>query len=172
MPTWVALLRAVNLGPRNKLAMADLRDLLTGLGYGDVRTYVLSGNAVFTSPGGSAAAHERAIEAALSKDLGLDVRVLVRSAAQLKKVVAGLPFTTDDPKALHVVFLSGQPRRGAVAADAYAPDEFAFGDKCVYVNLAHGVQRSGLPNWEKALGLTATMRSIGTVRKLAELANA
>jgi uncharacterized protein (DUF1697 family) len=169
MATWVALLRAVNLGSRNKIAMADLRALLTDLGYTDVRTHILSGNAVFASGGRSAAKHQRDIEAAIKEKLGLDIKAIVRSGTDLARIAEAVPFTSADKKALHVVFLSG-PATADLAKDAYAPDEFAFGDRVVYVKLAGGVQRSRLPSWEKVLGGTATMRSVHVVRKLAELA--
>ncbi len=169
MATYVALLRAVNLGPTNKVAMADLRALLERLGYGDVRTLQLAGNAVFTSTGRSAAKHERDIEAALVADLDLKVRVLVRSATELADVVGAQPFPLDEPKRLHVVFLSGQPHGDA---GTFAPDEYAFGERVVYVRLAQGVQGSRLPNWEKVLGYTATMRTWGTVTRLLALARA
>ncbi|MDQ1684083.1 MAG: hypothetical protein QOC82_820 [Frankiaceae bacterium] len=167
MTTHVALLRAVNLGPTNRIAMADLRALLEGLGYGDVRTLQVAGNAVFTAPARSAATVERAVEKALANDLRLPVKVLARSASDLGKVVAGNPFTGD--KGLHAVFLSGQPKADLDPAE-YAPAEFAFGDRVVYLRLPHGIAGSRLPSWEKVLGVTATARNWNTVTKLHALA--
>lgn len=171
--TWVALLRAVNLGPRNKIAMADLRTLLAGLGYDDVRTHLQSGNALFTATGATAAALERDIAAALRTDAGLDVKVLVRSASELAKVVAKNPFAGHDPKQLHVVFLATKPDAAKVAAvdpARYGPDEFALGDRCVYVRLPNGVQGARFPDWDKLVGAAATMRTWRTVTRLDELA--
>lgn len=171
--TWIALLRAVNLGPRNKIAMADLKALLAGLGYDDVRTHLQSGNALFSAAGTTAPTLEREIAAALKKDAGLDVAVLVRSAAELEKVVAKNPFADHDPKQLHVVFLATKPDAAKVKAvdpARYGPDEFALGDRCVYVRLPNGVQGARFPDWDRLVGVPATMRTWRTVTRLAELA--
>jgi uncharacterized protein (DUF1697 family) len=170
MTTWVALLRAVNLGPTNKVAMADLRALLERLGYADVRTLLLSGNAVFTSPARSGAKVESAIERALADDLGLRVKVLARSASELAKVVRETPYADAPPKELHVAFLSAQPGRNDLDPKGYAPDEFTFGDRVAYLRLRNGVSGSRLPSFEKTLGLTATVRTWNTVTKLHALA--
>ena len=81
MPVHVALLRGINLGSKRRVAMADLRVLLEGLGYDDVRTHLQSGNAVFRAPTRSAAAVERAVSAAIRAELGLEVAVVTRTAA-------------------------------------------------------------------------------------------
>lgn len=168
MTTWVALLRAVNLGPTNKLAMADLRAMLEALGYEDVRTLLQSGNAVFTA-GKTAAAVEREVGDALrAHGLGPSVCAMVRSAAYLKKVAAGNPFAHHDPKQLHVVFLASRTK--PIDTAKYAPDELAFGDRCVYVRLPNGVQGAKIPDWNKALGVPATMRTWRTVTRLLDLA--
>jgi uncharacterized protein (DUF1697 family) len=171
MTTWVALLRAVNLGPTNKVAMADLRALLEHLGYGDVRTLQLAGNAVFTSPLRSGAKVEQAIAGALANDLGLRVKVLARSASDLARVVEQTPYGSAPAKERHVAFLSAQPGTNDLDPKAYAPDEFAFGDRCVYLRLRNGMAGSRLPNFEKTLGLTATVRTWGTVSKLHAMAS-
>ena len=87
MSRWVLLLRAVNLGPRNKLAMADLRSVLEGLGHWEVKTYLNSGNATFTSSRRSARALAEGVEKALEKELGLSVGAVVRSPAQVQAVL-------------------------------------------------------------------------------------
>ena len=73
MANWALLLRAVNLGPRNKLRMADLRRVLGDLGHADVKTYLNSGNATFTSSKRSAKAIATEIEEALLRQLDLDL---------------------------------------------------------------------------------------------------
>ena len=127
----VALLRAVNVGGRNRVAMAQLRELLSGLGYGDVRTHLQSGNAVFTAAetltGAGGAPDRRCAES----ELGLAARVLVRTRAQLQRVVAENPLldVADDHARLLVVFLSGEFDRAAVSELAPAdlePDVFAL----------------------------------------------
>jgi uncharacterized protein (DUF1697 family) len=173
--TWVALLRGINLGRAKRIAMADLRSLLGELGFDAVRTHLQSGNAVFASAAGDPGELEDVIAAAVATRFGFDVKVLVRTAPQLAAVVDGNPFAAEgaDPKQLHVAFLSAEPPAGAVAEldhGAYAPDEFRFGDRAIYLRLANGVMGSRLPDWERTLGVDATMRNWNTVTRLRDLA--
>lgn len=171
--TQVALLRGVNVGRHKQVPMAALRELLTGLGYADVRTYLRSGNAMFTSTTHTAA---RDIEAAISRDMGLDVRVLVRTRAELAAVVAGndlLGEATDTARLL-VTFLSAAPDPDALREldpRDFAPDRFAIGAREIYLWCPNGVLATRLGNafWERALGVTATTRNWNTVTKLLEL---
>jgi uncharacterized protein (DUF1697 family) len=177
--TWVALVRGINLGRARRLAMADLRSLLEGLGCEEVRTLLQSGNAVFATTGRrSAGKLEDEIAAALDRDLGLPVDVLVRSAGDLAKVVKGNPFAKAgvDVKQLHASFLSAKPAAKAVSGvdpKDFEPDEFAFGDRVVYLRLPTGVAGSRIPlrDWEQQLGVRATMRTWNTVTRLNELAS-
>jgi uncharacterized protein (DUF1697 family) len=169
----VALLRGINLGARNKIAMADLRELVAGLGAEDVETYLQSGNVVFRG-----AVEPSAIEARIERDLGLTIAVLVRTASQLKRVVAGNPFVqkASDPKQLHVTFLVDPPPRGAVGeldAERSPGDEFEVARCEVYLYCPAGYGVSKLSNayFEQKLGVTATTRNWNTVTALAELAS-
>ena len=175
MPTYVALLRGINLGARNKIAMADLRDLVAGIGAEDVTTYVQSGNVVFRSTSRSTAKLERAIERRIKADLGLEVAVLVRTQAQLVALAAGNPF--DDPTTVHVTFLAEKPVAARVRKldPARSPgDEFKVAGREVYLHCPNGYGPSKLSNayFEKHLGVAATTRNWRTVTKLAELASA
>ena len=171
MATYAALLRAINLGARNRVAMADLRALIEGLGAKDVRTYVQSGNVVFRHAGG-AAKLESELERTITSELGLEITVVVRSAAQLAKVVQAHPF---DPAGLYVSFLAATPKRAAVRelveAD-HGTDRIAVKGKEVYLHLPGGYGRSRLNNafLERKLGVRATLRNWRTVTALAELA--
>lgn len=178
MPTYVALLRGINLGSRNRLAMADLRDLLVGLGYDEVRTHLQSGNAVLRTGTRSAATVGKAIEKALDRDAGLPVRVLMRSASQIAKVAAADPFEgrATDPSRCMVVFLEKPLTAKAVShvdRDAYLPEEFAVDGKQLYLWLPVGTQGSKLTAAmsEQRLGVVGTMRNWRTVTRLAELAS-
>lgn len=173
--TWVALLRGINLGRHKRVAMADLRALLESLGYGDVRTLLQSGNAVFTSDRRDAAKLERQISERIEADLGVDVTTLVRSADDLAAVVDANPFPAQgvEPKELHVVFLSAAPPADAVAEldhDRFAPDQVEFGDRVIYVRLPDGVMGSRLPDWGPLFDLSVTMRNWNTVMRLRDLA--
>ena len=103
MPRFAALLRGVNVGKASRLPMADFKQLLQGLGFTDVATLLNSGNAVFTSSGGSALDHANRIAGALAETLGLKVSVVVKSSDELAAAVAGNPFTV--PEADHSKFL-------------------------------------------------------------------
>jgi uncharacterized protein (DUF1697 family) len=173
--TYVALLRGINLGARNKVAMADLRALLAELGAADVATYLQSGNAVFKSAGrrGELAA---AVEQGLRRDLGVDVKVLLRTRKELESVVGANPFARRDAKALHVTFLDGKPEATKVKrldARRSEPDEFRVVGREVYLHCPNGYGRSKLSNayFEKELGVAATTRNWKTVTALAELAS-
>jgi uncharacterized protein (DUF1697 family) len=173
--TWVALLRGINLGRNKRVAMADLRAMLESLGFDDVRTHLQSGNALFSSTRRSAPALEDLIASRIEADFGFDVAVMARTAAELAAVVDGNPFAAQgiDPKHLQSYFLSDPAPKAKVAAltpDAYAPDEFAIGDRVVYLHMPRGVMASKLLDFERALGLRATMRSWNVVTRLRDLA--
>jgi uncharacterized protein (DUF1697 family) len=175
--TWVALLRGINVGGNKRVAMADLRALLESLGYGDVRTLLQSGNAVFTAGTGTASTIERKIESQIASDLGLDVKVLVRTAAELAAVVKANPLLGPkvDVKELHVAFLSSAPpdkKLAAIDRESVSPDRFEVGKGVLYLRLPNGTMGSKLPKWEKALGVTVTQRNWNTVTKLHTLASA
>lgn len=177
MTTWIALLRGINLGSRNRIAMADLRELLTGLGHGDVRTHILSGNAIFNSSRRGAPRLAAAIEAAIEERFGLHIAVLMRSRDELAAVVASNPFrdARRNPAKCFAIFLSADPARerlDALEPATYAPDEIRLGDRVIYAWLPNGVQGSkvlGLLT-DKRLGVTTTSRNWNTTTKLLELA--
>jgi uncharacterized protein (DUF1697 family) len=174
--TYVALLRGINLGAKKRISMPNLRALVSSLGADDVTTYVQSGNVVFKSAEGSAKL-VGAIERRIRRDLGMTVKVLLRTRPQLAKVVAGNPFAkrVKDPTKLHVTFLAETPSRSRVRRldpEHGAPDEFRVVGKEVYLHCPNGYGRSKLTNafFEKELGVAATTRNWKSVTKLAELA--
>jgi uncharacterized protein (DUF1697 family) len=173
----VALLRGVNVGGNNMVPMARLRELLAELGYEGVRTYLQSGNAVFTATGTAPQRAAQEIESQLAQQLGLGVRVLVRTAAELTRVLDAnpLPEAVSEPARLLVNFLSAPPDpellRGLDPA-TFEPDRFEVGEREIYVWCPEGVRATKLSYafWEKRLGLTATARNWNTVTNLLELA--
>jgi uncharacterized protein (DUF1697 family) len=177
--TYIALLRGINLGPRNKIAMADLRTLLSKLGHDAIRTHILSGNAIFTSSRRSAPRIAAEIELEIERRFGLDIAVLVRTRDELAAVVEANPFPAarHTPSQCFAIFLSENPAKSKLDAldpDAYAPDQIRLGDRAVYAWLPNGVQRSkvlGLLT-DKRLGVTTTSRNWNTTTKLLELASA
>ena len=171
MTGWVALLRGINVGRAKRISMADLRTILVSLDLDAVRTVQVSGNVVFRARWGDEQMLGKKIAARIKAETGFDTVALVRSGDDLARVIDANPFPRRgvDPKQLHVVFLSAQPRKELIAgvdrADV-APDEFEVGERVIYVRLPAGVMASNMPDWEKALGLSATMRTWGTVLRL------
>jgi uncharacterized protein (DUF1697 family) len=174
--TYVAMLRGINVGGRNKIKMPDLQALFVGLGHADVITYVQSGNVVFTSPAKSAAALASAIEKQIARDLAIDVVAVLRTKAELAKVIAGNPFvrTRADLAKLHVTFLKQLPGAALVRAlDGHRaePDEFRVLGREIYLHCPAGYGKTKLNNtfWERRLKIAATTRNWNTVTKLFEL---
>jgi uncharacterized protein (DUF1697 family) len=172
MNTFVALLRGINVGGRNRLPMGELRAALSTLGLEDVSTYLQSGNVVFRSPGeGKQLA--AGIEQRIAEVFGLKIAVLLRTPAELRKIAAGNPFLQDeaDLAKLHVVFLDGTPT-AAVAAkldpDRSPPDRFSLRDRELYLHLPNGAGRSKLTidYFERLLEVKATARNWKTLTKL------
>jgi uncharacterized protein (DUF1697 family) len=181
MPAYVALLRAINLGSRNKIAMPDLRKLFEeGLGADDVRTHVQSGNVVFRSSTSSPSELVAAIEERIAHDLDLDIKVLLRTAAEMAAIVVDSPFAGEagaDPTKVHVTFLAGEPGADRVAAidpAKFAPDQFAVIGRDVHLHCPNGYGRSKLNNafLEKKLAQVGTTRNWKTVTTLAEMPSA
>ncbi|MEX3105644.1 MULTISPECIES: DUF1697 domain-containing protein [unclassified Streptomyces] len=174
---YAALLRGINVGGNRKLPMADLRALLEGLGYGDVRTYLQSGQAVFSTDGDDASL-AAAIERAVEKRFGFTVDVLVRDHAYLKAIVDACPFPAAElePKQLHVTYFSAPvaaDRFAGIDQAAFLPEEFRVGDRALYLYAPDGLGRSKLAEQLARPRLTkdivATSRNWNTVVKLAEL---
>jgi uncharacterized protein (DUF1697 family) len=177
VPSFVALLRSINVGGRNKIAMADLRDLVTSLGYRDVATYLQSGNVTFTGSGSSARAAAE-IEQAIEASLGLTVPVIARSRSELGRIVEGNPYADRgfDPKTVHVTFLGGRPDKKRVSelsalAGQFGDDEFEVAGSEVYLHCPGGYGETKLHNayLERRLEKTATTRNWRTVGTLAEM---
>jgi uncharacterized protein (DUF1697 family) len=176
MTTYIALLRGVNVGG-NQLKMDRLRAICTSLGFSNARTYLQSGNVVFDAKG-SQSNVEKALERTLAGETRLPVSVLVRSAADLMRLIAKNPFLKNqgiDRARLHVTFLTESPAKVALnrlSALAAGQDEFRAVGTEIYLHCPIGYGRSKLSNnnLERLLSLTATTRNWNTVNRLAEMA--
>jgi uncharacterized protein (DUF1697 family) len=189
MPTHVALLRGINLGGRNRVAMADLRAVVGELGHADVSTYIQSGNVLFTAPpdiGPPAIA--QAMTAAIAAELGVTAPVVVVTRGELSGIVDANPFPVKpEPRRVHAVVLSepaGADLLGkldaavAQAAAAGAPDSVRAAGRALYVHTPEGYGTSDLAqavikivNSPKT-GVTGTARNWATMTKLLELCGA
>ena len=167
MTAYVALLRGVNLMGSTTLRMADLKAIAEGLGFEEVRTYIASGNLLFTS-GKDEADIKSALEAAVNRHMSRDVGVMVRTAKELADVVDANPFAAEPGNKVAAVFFDEPPPAGAIeAATNIADERLALGRREIYVHYPSGQGRSKLNLRTKALG---TARNMNTVAKLAELA--
>jgi uncharacterized protein (DUF1697 family) len=175
MVAYVAMLRGINVGGKNKIKMSDLQALFVGLGHAVVTTYIQSGNVVFTSGAKSAAAVTAAIEQRIVREFGSEVSIVLRTKAELAKVIAGNPFAVGDLAKVHVTFLAQKPEAPLVRALAEhrsPPDEFRVVGREVYLRCPNGYGKTKLNNtfWERKLKVAATTRNWNTVTKLIELA--
>ena len=178
----VALLRGINVGGQHKLAMADLRSEMTEAGYEDVRTYIQSGNVVFTAgeapEDGDA---ERALAAEISTVIAgivdFDVPVVVRAGEVIGQVAESHPFAgqESDHKLLHVAFLDTEPSATAddLVSVGTTGETAEIEGRHVFLHYPEGMARSKLTGAaiEDVLGVTATMRNLRTVTQLAALAS-
>ena len=172
MTTFAALLRGVNVGGR-VVPSARLRAVFEALGYDDVATYIQSGNVVF-SAGGSAASCTGAIEGALADTFGHPIEVVLRTGAQLRRVLATNPLSERPEKSLHVTFLKRRPpptRLRDLDSKAFLPDEFRVTGSEVFVCCPNGYGRTKINNayFERTLGVVATTRNVRTVNVLADM---
>jgi uncharacterized protein (DUF1697 family) len=178
MPTWIALLRAVNVGGRNMVSMPRLREALAADGFGEVQTYVQSGNIVAQAPQRSSAAVEKRIGAVIAQEFDLTVPVVARTPAELAEVIDGNPFpdaADERPKQLHVTFLAGEPAADGVTAmhgDELTKHCCRVDGRHLYVDYVDGVHGSKLTPayFARRLGVEGTARNWRTVLTLAEMA--
>ena len=172
MPTYVALLRGINLAGKRRVAMADLRAWLEELGYDGVRTLLQSGNAVFRSAKRPATV-EREVEAKLAERAGFSVDCVIRTAGELRAVVEADPLgsVADNGSRYHVSFLRAEPPRPDLAPDAFAPELFHVGPREIYFWTPRGTTDSKvLAAFPVRKGEVVTMRNWNTVTKLLALA--
>lgn len=186
MATHVALLRGINLGGKNKVAMTDLRALVTELGHADVSTYIQSGNVLFTAgPDADCAVVARAITEAIGARLAVSAPVVVVTREELGQIHAANPFPDEpDPKRVHAVVLSAPPGPelatrldAAIARSAArgAPDAATAIGRTLYLHTPDGYGNSDLSAAALRIvsspraGVTGTARNWATVTKLLEL---
>jgi uncharacterized protein (DUF1697 family) len=174
----VVLLRGVNLGATNRVSMPVLREALAEAGFEDVATYVQSGNVVLSS-GTKPDETRRLCERVVKDAFGLDVAVVVRTRAELKRVVERDPLgdVATNPKRYQVSFLAAKPAVAVVRRLEEArvdPEALAVHGREIYAWHPDGVARSKLSSLlgGKGLGVTATSRNWTTVTALLALADA
>lgn len=173
----VALLRGINVGGKNKLAMKDLVAMFTSAGCTDVRHYIQSGNIVLRADRATAKNLPAQISRRIREAHGLSVPIVTRTGRELASVVAGNPFLAEgiDPSKLHVAFLADAPSRKALSGldgDRCAPDAFAIRKREIYLYLPGGMARTKLNNayFDRQLSTISTARNWRTTLELLRLA--
>ena len=175
MTAYAAMLRGINVGGHAKLSMADLRATFVDMGFSDARTYIQSGNVLF-SASDAAAKLGSVIEHGLEARFGLGIKVVLRTQGQLAEVVEHNPLAGGrrDAARLHVTFLASKPsssRLSSLAPDGFLPDEFRVVGREVFVHCPHGYGTTKINNayFERSLGVAATTRTWRTVTTLASM---
>jgi len=178
MPSYVAMLRGINVSGAKSVKMEPLRASFEALGFTDVRTYVQSGNVVFAAKERTAAPLASKIAGRIKRDFGYDVPVLVLRADELARVFEANPFLAEkgiDPAKLHVTFLAGAPAAAGLKkmeAMASGRDTFRCLRTSIYLHCPDGYGNTKLNNnaFERALAVGATTRNWKTVTTLAQMA--
>jgi len=178
MSNYIAVLRGINVGGHRKIPMDSLRKEVDNLGYKNVKTYIQSGNIIFT-----AADHcsdleiaER-IENTILTTFGFEVPVIVRSSDELQQAATENPFLSIENiaiESLYLIFLKQTPTAEAlktIKTYAYTPDQFQIIKKNIYLYIPGPYHKTKLSNifFEKKLGISTTTRNWKTVLKLAEM---
>jgi len=179
-PTYIALLRGINVGGKNSLPMSALAAMFTAAGALNVRTYIQSGNVVFAASPALAGKIPRLIRDAITKRCGFDVPVVLRSADEWADAVKRNPFKEEDikvdskadgPVALHVAFLETAPTAAQLASldpNRSPPDRFIIIGREIYLLCPNGLGKSKLTNayFDSKLKTVSTMRNWNTALTL------
>ena len=179
MVIYVSMIRGINIGAK-KVKMKKLKELYVSLDFKDVKTYIQSGNVVFKSQYLDLSYLRELIENKIGKVFGFDVKVLIRTNNDLKKVIEENPFKKEDFKHLYITFLSDVPSKNLIknlnrnleVNMKNKSDKFYISKKEIYLFLPEGYGRTKLNNnfFEKKLGIFATTRNLRSVNKLFDIA--
>lgn len=177
--TYLALLRGINVSGRNIIKMAELREMMTVLGFPDSTTYIQSGNIIFKCRETDRKELEQILKSGILARFGHNVPVLVLRAAELRTSLTECPYTDDGtskPVAVYISYMSDIPRENAAPAfvkAGSATEQWMIKDRFFYLSCPSGYSKTKLTNEfiEKSLGIQSTTRNIRTVRKLAALAD-
>jgi len=168
MTTYIALLRAVNVGGTGKLPMAELKAMCSDAGFTDVETYIASGNVIFHSKA-AAPKVKAALETRLAAYAGKTVGVIVRTATEMVAVLKANPFSQTEARHTVAIFLDRRPPRGALDhAVGLHDEEMRLSRREIFVHYPSGMGRSKLRIPVVKMG---TARNMNTIAKLVELAS-
>lgn len=176
MSAYVALMRGINVGGKNRIGMKDLANVFADAGCKDVQTFIQSGNVIVDAPARILRSLETRIPQEIESRFGFRSPVVLRSREALQEVIRRNPFVTAKVPAesLHVMFLSGEPEASGIAKldpDRSPPDSFVVSGLEIYLCMPNGMGRTKLTNayFDAKLGVVSTVRNWQTVQKLLEL---
>jgi uncharacterized protein (DUF1697 family) len=177
MPTYISMLRGINVGGHKTIKMDQLRKSFEALGFEQVKTYIQSGNVVFRGGKLSTLVLSKKIEAKILGDFGFSVSVISRTQDEMEKTIQDNPFLKErgmDQTKLHVTFLSEAPAPSALQkmqAFISAPDQSRCAGREIYLYLPNGVSQSSLwkTPWERTLSVVTTMRNWKTVNSIYQM---
>lgn len=181
MTVYVAMLRGINVGGHNKVRMTELKSMFQAIGMSRVQTYIQSGNVLFESTDDTDVLRP-AIEQEIERVFSLSLTVMVRTSADLRRIIENCPFAEEvrtvaqaaaEVETLHVSLLLERPtQEGIEQLSRYSSDvdEFRIVDREVYLLLREGVRNSKLANQLSRLNIPSTMRNWKTMNKLNTLA--
>ncbi len=177
MTTWIALFRGINVGGKNLLPMQDLTGMLKGIGCNCVKTYIQSGNVIFSKSGSKEPQLAKLIGKTVLSTHGFEPKVHLLKVGELRRAVTSNPFSDaeKDPKSLHLFFLAEKPKSfkpEALDQIKAESENYSLIENIFYLHAPDGIARSKLASRaEKLLEVDATARNWRTVSKLVELAN-
>ncbi len=171
MRAYVALLRGVNVAGHARVSMEELRKCFESQGLEKVRTYIQSGNVVFEHKIANVSGLVEKIENGIKAVFGLDVRVIIRTRAEMSRVIENTPFRAEEHDKAHLTFLSAEPKDVStreLEAVKDKAEKFLVSGREVYLYCPNGYGRSKLSNsfFERKLKVSATTRNWRTVNVL------
>jgi uncharacterized protein (DUF1697 family) len=178
MPTFIALLRGINVSGHRIIAMAKLKESCEAMGHTRVRTYLNSGNVIFDAKKGSAGQHGDGLEKRILQDFGHEVKVIVKTPAEMTQILSANPFAKHagaEGKFLHGMLLSGKPKMHTlegIQLPAAKGEEVRLIENVLYLFLPQGAGKTKLNNalLERVLGVPGTARNWNTLTALEKLA--
>lgn len=182
MTQYIALLRGINVGGKNKIKMADLREALTNVGLAKVQTYIQSGNIILESNEDEATVRT-IIEHTIEKEFALSIKTVIRTSEQFKKIVKNCPFSDEqiaevaansETESLYVAMLRDEPKIERIEklhSFDFGDDQYSIAGRDVFLLFGQSIRNSKLAVHVEKLGGPITTRNWKTMNKLIELLN-
>lgn len=172
MQSFVLLLRGINVGGHNKLAMKDLKQAMQSAGFVAVETYIQSGNVIADYTSSDPRQVAQALQALIKATFGYDVDVMALTGEELKTIAAACPYPTDDGKQVHIWFSDSEPQFDSTSLEAVLADGEAccLKGRVLYFYAPKGIGRSkAAAKIPAALNISSTARNFNTVNKLLQM---